>query len=250
VSFLVFKKYEFKIVGQLLTSAMFTEWVNEEGKVVLQDIFIHKKFRWFFGKKRARRTLYRAARIALAPKRPFAVQLKNDLNQLLVIIRKIGLAIKCRGYTDLYSADSTKALLVIPRGIVQHDFVWYLLSELAEVPQLGGFWGLSKRVLRRAALEAEKVFFDLLVKGRMCPDPEGKGILIGGDPDYAWKLNGMDGHYYFAYYGKKDNALSKKKMLNQFKSEMEEILCGQKIHLKRLEPHQVFNIAETFRGRK
>lgn len=250
MGFLVYKKCEFRIVKQILTPAAFNEWADEDGALLLRDVIKHKRCSWLFGRQRARRTLYLAARSALAPHAPFSILLRYHLNRLPIIIRTIGLIIKRRGYKDLYSVDSTKALLVIPRGIVQHDFALHLLKELADAPQLAGYWGLSKRVLTIAAKEAEEIFFDLLVKGRNCPDPEGKGFLMGADPDYGWKLNGMDGHYYFAYYGKHDNGLTRRKVLNQFKSEMEEILYGQKIHLRRLGPQQVFDIAEAFRGRK
>lgn len=248
MSYLVFKKSRFKIVGQVLTKAVFKEWVDKEGKVVLHDFFKSKKFRWFFGRRRARRTLHLAAKKALAPRTPFALLLEHHINQLPIIIRKIGLIIKNKGYKDLYSADSSKALLVIPRGIVQHDFTRYLLKELTDAPQLASFWELSKHVLTNASQEAERAFFDNFIKGRTCPDPEGRGLLIGADADFEWKLNGMNGHYYFAYYAKQDNRLAKKKALNRFRSEMEEVLCGQKIHLRRLESHQVFDIAESFRG--
>ena len=250
MSSFVFKKGGFKIVHQIMTPATFNEWVNEEGMIVLCDILKHKKCRWFFGKKRARKTLNQAAKTALKPLSPFAILLEQQLNQLPIIIRKIGLVIQRRRYKDLYSADANKALLVIPRGIVQHDFSKYLLKELSNVPQLAGFWGLSKRILKNVSVETEQLFFDLFIKGQQCTDPEGKGILLGVDPNYGWKLNGMDGHYYFAYYKRQDEALKKRKALNQFKSEMEEVLLGQKIHLKRLAPHQVFDIAETFRGLK
>ena len=247
MSCLVFKKGEFKIVDQILSHDTFEEWIDQEGRTVLYDIMKYKKMRWFFGKRRARRTLYRAAKTALKSHSPFAILLEPQLNQLPIIIRKIGIIIKRRGYKDLYSASSTRALFVIPRGIAQHDFRHFILKELLDAPQLEGFWGLSKRILKEVSLEAEQLFFNLLIKGRQYTDPEGKGILLGVDPDYKWKLNGMDGHYYFAYFNNQNCSLDKRKTLNQFKSEMEEVLYGQKIHLKRLESHQVFDIAESFR---
>jgi hypothetical protein len=250
LGFLVFKKYEFRIVNSILTKEFFTEWIGKEGKIILNGIFQSKKCRWFFGWKRARRTLFRSARKALNPQAPFVILLAHHLNQMPIIIRNIGLIIKRKKYKDLYSADSTRALVVIPRGIVQNDFTRYLLNELTEAPQLEKFLGLSSRILKKAASDAERVLFHFISKGGTCPDPEGQGILMEADSDYGWKLNGMNGHYYYAYYGKRDNGLSKKKLFNQFKAEMEEILYGQKIHLRRLESHQVFDIAETFRGRR
>jgi len=249
VSFLVFKKNRFKIVGQILTPTIFNEWVDREGKIVLFDVYKSQKCRWFFGRRRARKRLYKTVKKALMPQSPFAVLLEHHLNLFPLIIRRIGLIIKRMGFKDLYSADSSKALLVIPRGIAQHDFSRYLLNELVDSALLAEFWELSKRVIKYAALEADKAFFNCIAGGRICPDSEGKGLFIGADPDYGWKLNGMAGHYYFAYYALQDNGLAKKKNFNRFKSEMEEILNGQRIHLRRLEPHRIFDIAEAFRCR-
>jgi hypothetical protein len=248
VSFIVLKKFRFKIAGRVVTPAIFKEWIEAEGKLVLHRTIKSKKWGWFFGEQRARRTLHRAAKSALHPHAPFSVALEYHLNRLPVIVRKIGMIIKHRGLKDLYSADSSRALLVIPRGIVQHDFARYLLKKLADAPQLSDLWQLSNRVLKYSALEAERIFFDFFAKSRIYPDPEGKGIFIGVDPDYAWKLNGINGHYYFAYYGRRDNGLTKRKTLNRFKTDMEEVLNGQEIHLRRLKGHQIIEIAEAFRS--
>jgi hypothetical protein len=248
VSYLVLKKSRFKISGRVLTPAIFREWINSEGKLVLHRTIKLKKWRRFFGGKRARRTLYIAAKHALHPNAPFSVALEYHLNMLPVVIRNIGLIIKSKRLKDLYSADSSRALLVIPRGVVQHDFAQYLLKKLEAAPQLSGLWQLSNRVLRHSALEAERIFFDYFTKGRVYPDPEGKGVFMGVDQDYAWKLNGVNGHYYFAYYSRRDDGLTKKSVLKRFKSDMEEVLSGQEIHLRRLKGRQVVEIADIFRG--
>jgi hypothetical protein len=250
VSFLVLKKSRFKISGRVLTPAIFREWIGGEGRLVLHRTIKSKKWGWFFGGKRARRTLYIAAKHALHPNAPFSVALEYHLNMLPVIIRKIGLIIKRKGLKDLYSADSSKALLVIPRGVVQHDFAKYLLKKLENAPQLSGLWQLSSRVLLHSAVEAERIFFEFFTKGRTYPDPEARGVFMGVDQDFAWKLNGVNGHYYFAYYGKRDDGLTKKSILKRFKTNMGEVLTGQEVHLRRLKGNQIVEIAETFRSGK
>ncbi|NIO28560.1 MAG: hypothetical protein GTO29_08405 [Candidatus Latescibacteria bacterium] len=246
---LQFKKDEFKVTKQLLSREWFQKWLEEEGTSVLYDLMKYTRIRWFFGKRRAKRSLYRSAKKALKPRTPFVLKLEKHLNQLPNIIRKIGIVIKREGFKDLYSADSTQALVVVPRGIVQHDFTRHLLKELADADDLSGFWGLSKRILKEIATESEQLFFEHLTKGKHFVDPDCKGVFLEADPAYAWRLNEADGHYYYAYSTKHGKNLSKKKELKQFKSEMGEVLVGQKRHLKRLEPHQIFEIAETFRGR-
>ncbi len=123
----------------------------------------------------------------------------------------------------------------------------FLVSELGDSTELSGFWRLSSRVLRETASEAERLLFERLEKGGQRVDSAGKGIFMGVDKGYRWRLNNMDGHYYYAYSSKPDRDFANKKVLGVFKQEMNEILYGQMVYLKRMDSYRIAAIADTFR---
>ncbi|MDH3216247.1 MAG: hypothetical protein OEN01_08140 [Candidatus Krumholzibacteria bacterium] len=244
---LKWKRSEFTVVKQPLTKDIFNEWIKKDGKTVLDKAFKETTARWFFGRRRARRILFQEAKMATRTDGAFCRALTETLDQLPVIIRKIGILIKRREYRDLYSANASMALVVIPRAVTQHDFTLFLIDNLAGFRDMSRFAGLAKYVLRAVGTEAEQLFFDSIKKGDQYLYQKGQTVILGVDPHYGWRLGGVDGHYYCGYAGKNGKDLNKKKDLRKFKSDMEDVLAGQRIHLKRLKPEDRVAVASAFR---
>ena len=240
---------EFKVTKQLLTNDLFNEWLLEDGRVVLEDTLRGVPLRWFFGKYRAKRRLRRAARATLKPKAAFAVTLKRQLDQFPELIRKVGIRIRKRGHKDLYSANGEMALVTIPRAVIRNEFAVFLTDKLAIAGTLQEFRGLARRVLKDVAGQAEELFFLKTNKGAQFVHPNGRSLVLDADADYSWQL-GEDGHYYCAYAGKEGHDLNQRGDLRKFKKAMEEILYGQRIHLRRLRRDDVTAIAEIFQGKR
>lgn len=246
MSVLKLRKDQFKIARQTLDRRTFDEWINDEGRHVHLEAYKAASARWFFGKARARQKLYKIARKALTPQAPFVKQLENNLQDFTVVIRKLAVAIRKRGHKDLSSADNMKALVVVPRGIIQVDFRLYVQKNLADSPYLTQFPGLARRVIEVVTREAESRLFHFLEKGGQQVDATKKGLLMGVDRVFPWKLNESDGHYYYAYTGSEYQALTDKKTLRQFTESMEEVMYGQAVYLKRLNSLQRAEVTETF----
>ncbi|MCZ6767390.1 MAG: hypothetical protein O7D32_10720, partial [bacterium] len=187
------------------------------------------------------------ARHILRKDGPFCTRLKVRLDYLPIVIRKIGILIHGRGHKDLYSVDSGKALVVVPRGIVHNDFNQYLNGELAESGELKPFYGLARRLLKEQSFEAEGLFMRQFSKKKHQVDSTGRGVILGVDEEFSWKLNHVNGHYFYGYAGKQIEPLDDRKVLKRFKSEMQEILQGQKVYLARLKRMEITAIADSFR---
>lgn len=240
---------EFKVTKQLLTEDVFGEWIREDGRTLLEDTFRRMPVRWFFGLHRARRKLRREAKTALKPKASFAAALKRQLDELPDLIRKVGIRIRQRGHKDLISANGEMALVTIPRAITRNEFAVFLTDKLAASAALKEFRGLARRVLKHAAFEAEELFFSKTHKGAQFVHPDGRTIVLGAEADYSWQL-GENGHYYCAYAGKDGHDLTRRGDLRKFKKEMDEIMYGHRIHLKRLRKDDITFIADVFRGKR
>ncbi len=238
---------EFKVVKQLMTQDLFKEWIARDGQTVLEDVLRRTPGRWFFGKYRAKRKLFEDARGALKPGGRFATALKKKLDDLPDVIRKCGIGIKKQGHRDLFSIDTTMALVAIPRGIAKNEFALYLIEKLAAAPRLIHLRGLARRILSEAAKEGERLFYEKIKKGAQFVHSKEKAVVLGVEPEFSWRLNGIDGHYYCGYSTKNGKDLTQKKELKQFKSEIEEILDGQRVHLKQLGKAEVVAIANAFR---
>ncbi|MFQ5511099.1 MAG: hypothetical protein ACE5EO_04555 [Candidatus Krumholzibacteriia bacterium] len=238
---------EFKVVKQLMTTDVFREWVGCDGQTVLEDVLGKTRARWFFGKQRAKRKILDDARNALKPGARFAAVLKKRLDDLPDVIRKCGIGIKKKGHRDLFSIDTTMALVAIPRGVARNEFALYLIDNLAAASSLARFRGLARRVLGEVAREAEQLFYEKIKKGAQFVHPEAKAVVLGVEPEFGWRLNGIDGHYYCGYSTRNGKDLAQKKELRQFKSEIEEIVFGQRVHLNRLGKEEVVAIADSFR---
>jgi hypothetical protein len=240
---------EFKFAGRLLNSHVFSAWAGDEGRRVFEAALSAKRFRWFFGRWRVRRALFADAKRLLRPGQAFPGALKETLDEFPMLLRKLGIVIKRKAHRDLFSADGTKALVVVPRGVMQHEFTVFLIDKLAAHHSLSPYPGLARRIVREAAIEAEKLFFKAAQKGRAFVIPGGDSVILDVDPEYGWRLNGIDGHYYCAYAGKTGKDLNKRGDLRRFRSEMDEVLKGQRIYLKRLTRREIESVAGAFRAR-
>ena len=238
---------EFKVTKQLMTKHLFKEWIARDGRIVLEDVLSKTRARWFFGRQRAKRKIFLDAQSALRPDRAFADALKRRLNELPDVIRKAGIGIKRKGHRDLFSIDTTMALVAIPRGVARNEFTLFLVESLATSSRLARLRGLARRILIDVGRDAEQLFYERIKKGEQYLHSNDKAIVLGVEPDFSWSLDGVDGHYYCGYARKNGKDLGNKKELKKFKSEMEEIVFGQRVHLNRLGKAKVAAIANAFR---
>ena len=243
---LKYKKGEFVISRNILNRAIFKGWIAREGAGTLERERQNLSMKWFFGRSRAKRRLYKATRHILRKEGAFCKRLKVRLDYLPIVIRKIGIVIHGRGHKHLYSVDSGKALVVVPRGIVQNDFNQYLEGELSDSAELQRFYGLAKRLMKEQSLEAESLFVKQFAKKNHQVDSTGRGMILGVDEDFSWKLNQVNGHYFYGYAGKHAETLDDRKVLKRFKSEMKDILQGQRVYLARLPRMEITEIADSF----
>jgi len=227
---------------------IFDEWLRGEGCVVFERELAQTQWRWLFGRARCRLRLYRTARMILKPGGEWAQAVSRRLDRLPLVIRKVGIFIKRRGHKDLFSADAGKALVVIPRALVQNDFIIFLEDEVGRHSTVKDIAGLARRALRVVAFDAEAIFFKQFEKGKQLLDDTGKSMLVAVDPEFGWKLNKVDGHYFYAYSGDGDRDLTRRGDRRKFESEMKEVLSGQQIYLKQLRSEKVAEIAGAFRG--
>jgi hypothetical protein len=244
---LKWKRSRFNVTDCLLDRATFDAWISKEGGLAWLGEFRRTRARWFFGRRRARRNLYRRARALLQSDGPFARAVERRLNRLPQIIHKIAVFLRRKGYSDFYSIDASRALFVIPRGLVESELIVVLAEELSAARQLQTLEGLSIRVLKDVSRTAEGVFFEYLMRGRQYVDPDGRGIILSVDPGFRWRLSELDGHYYYACPAKHID-LNNRGQLRRFKSEMEEIVFGQRVYLNRLDPDSVAAITSAFQA--
>lgn len=246
---LKWKRTEFVITGDVMTQGMFEAWADEEGRAALRDALRRTSNRWFFGDRRARRLLRKEARLAFGSRGTFAGMLKKQLDQLPLLVRSCAIIIRRSGYQPLNTIDGNRGLCVVPRGVLQNDFRVQLLRELVDLPQVRAFRGLTERVITAAAVESEAILFDFLTKNTLV-DATGRGLIIDVDREFRWKINGSDGHYYYAYSTEEKVDLAAKKESKRFVSAMQESLKGQSVYLKRLSGSEVADIAEALQMRR
>lgn len=250
MAMLKWKRIEFAVTGEIMTRNMYDTWVDEGGRAALRDVLKRTPNRWFFGDRRARRHLHKEAKAAFNPRGTFAGMMKKQLDQLPLLVRGCAIVIRRSGYQPLNTVDGNRGLCVVPRGVLQKDFKAQLARELVDLPQVRSFGGLTERVITAAAAEAEAILFDFLEKGNPLVDSSGRGLIIGVDRDFRWKVNGADGHYYYAYSTEERIDLAVKKECKRFVSSMQESLKGQSVYLKRLAGNEVADIAEALQLRR
>ncbi len=247
---LKWKKSEFVVAGEIMTRGMYDGWVDEEGRAALREVLKRTPNRWFFGERRARGRLHKDARAAFAPRGTFAGMMKKQLDQLPLLVRGCAIIIRRSGYQPLNTVDGNRGLCVVPRGVVQNDFRLQLMRELVDLAQVRAFRGLTERVITAASVEAEAILFDVLSKNNPLVDASGRGVIMGVDRDFRWKVNGADGHYYYAYATEEGIDLAAKKECKRFVASMQESLKGQSVYLKRLPGAEVADIAEALQMRR
>lgn len=250
MAMLKWKRTEFAVTGELMTRAMFDRWADEDGRAALRDAARRTPNRWFFGNSRARGLLHKEAKQVFASRGTFAGMLKKQLDQLPLRVRGCAIVIRRSGYATLNTVDGNRGLCVVPRGVLQKDFKAQLMRDLIDFPQVRSFSGLTERVITGAVVEAEAILFDFLAKGNPLVDATGRGLIIDVDRDFRWKVNGADGHYYYAYSTEERVDLAAKKETKKFIASMQESLKGQSVYLKRLSGGEVADIAEALQLRR
>ena len=247
---LKWKRGEFVITRDLMTRGMFDLWIDADGRAALRDAWRRLPNRWFFGERRARRLLRKEAKIAFGRRGTFAGILKKHLDQLPLLVRSCAIIIRRSGYAPLNTIDGNRGLCVVPRGVVVNDFKVQLVRELADLPQVRGFRGLTERVVTAAAHESEAILFEFVAKSNPLVDSTGRGLIIDVDRAFRWKINNIDGHYYYAYSTEERIDLAAKKEGKKFISSLQDGLKGQSVYLKRLSSSEVADISEALQMRR
>ena len=247
---LKWKRSEFFVARDLMSRDMFNLWIDADGRAALRDAWRRLPNRWFFGERRARRLLRKEAKIAFGRRGTFAGILKKHLDQLPLLVRSCAIIIRRSGYAPLNTIDGNRGLCVVPRGVVVNDFKVQLVRELADLPQVRGFRGLTERVVTAAAHESEAILFEFVAKSNPLVDSTGRGLIIDVDRAFRWKINNIDGHYYYAYSTEERIDLAAKKEGKKFISSLQDGLKGQSVYLKRLSSSEVADISEALQMRR
>jgi hypothetical protein len=222
LSYLKLRNDGFHIARNLIDAHTFRDWWKSDGKAVQYDMMLRIRARWFFGARRVRRRLFRAARRVFDPVAPFALELEQHLDDLPSVVGKIGLAIRKRGHRDFYTTEKDTAVIVIPRGIVRNDYEVRLVKLLSDSPHASAFPGLARRIVRHIADEAEELLFESLSRARDPMDAGERALLLGVDPAFRWRINGTDGHYYMAW-SNGDEDISSRRARKRFRAAAEEV---------------------------
>jgi hypothetical protein len=236
------KRGAFKVRRHPLTRAAFDNWIAREGKHVLREALRNTPRRWFFGETRARARMYADARTAFRPRGTFAEALKKRADDLPAVIRSCAIGIRKGAFGHMSTFDENHCLCVVPRAIIQHDFRVRLLRELASLPQVQAFRGLTEDVITAAAMDAEASLFHHL--GRRAPliDATGHGLILEVDPEFPWKLGGSEGHYVVAWSVDERLDLTHRRDRRRFLSAISEMHDAESVHLKRMTPSDVADI--------
>lgn len=246
MAYLKLKKDGFHITRNLLDHAAFNDWWEAEGKPIHYDMMQRLRARWFFGGRRVRRRLYRAARRVFDPLAPFAIDLEHCLDELPEVVAKIGVAIRRRGHRDLFTVEESRAIVVIPRGIVRNDYDVRLVRALSDSPHASAFPGLVRRLVRPLANEAEGLLFAQVARGRDGVGAGKNAVLLDVDNAFRWRINGTDGHYYVAL-NEEEVDFSNRRARRRFRSDVEEMLRAQEVFLRRMDGQTRQRVAEPFR---
>lgn len=230
---------------------MFQHWIDAEGKRELRQMLQNTRYRWWFGNRRARRALYRRARQTFHPGGTFAGTTKKHLDRLPTVIRVSALAIHRAGHRSLSTYDAKTAISVVPRGLVRSEFKRLLTQELSGSPMVRDFGGLAERVVSMLALEAEATLFEFIARGRgrQLVDASGRGVILDVDRDFRWRLDSVDGHYYYACSLDTSVDLADNKERRRFTASIKELFQGQAVYLKRMRPEEIAETAEALRLR-
>jgi len=243
----IWKREQFRIAGHPVSEEMFDQWVTGEGRSALREALRSTRMRWLFGSSRARRHLHRTVRSAFRPGGTFCAATVKQLNQLPAVVRACAIGIQRTGHRQLVTYHASAAIVVVPRGVVRNDIKVKLIRELATLPQVREFNGLTERVLSWAATGAECALFDHIARNRQLVDESGRGVILGGDGDFRWNLNGVQGHYYYGASLEERVDLTNNKERRRFLGGIRDLYQGQTVHLKRMRPDEARETAEAFR---
>ena len=245
MAILKLKQGRFQVARQILDNSLFDEWITGDGRGIMAGRYRDTRMRWFFGRRRARAQLVKELRCLLAPKSHFAGDIEQHVDELPMFIGKVGQAIRRRGCTDLVTSEGCRTVVAVPRGIVQHDYRLALIKELGDMPELRKYPGLARCVIGAMALDAEKVLFSETAKKPLA-DTSGTGLLMDVDAEFRWRINEVDGHYYYGFTDDAEENLDDRRNLRRFRNAMKEVVHAQAVHLRRLQPHDRTALAETF----
>jgi hypothetical protein len=230
--------------------SVFEHWIDDEGKTAWRRELQRTRWRWFFGHRRARRRLYRSARSAFRRGGTFSGALKKRLDQLPAKLRQAATEIQRGGYRQLCTYDAKTSLAVVPRGIVQADFKAWLQRELADLPQVRDFRGLTERILRSMAANAEVLLFDYIEKGNTLVDENGRGLIVEVDRTFRWRINGADGHYCYAHASDDKVDLTIRRERRNFLATIREASRAQNVYLRRLRAEEIAEVVDAFKLRR
>lgn len=246
VSILKWTGSEYRFTRSLADNGTLQDWLQQEGSLVLEQTFRETRVRWFFGRARARANLLNDARQALKPDGRFAQTARRELGELPKLIRQIGTQIRRKKHRDLYTVDNAVTVVVVPRAIALNELTIGLVNKLVRSHSMARFKGLPARILREIATDAEQTFFEYICGGKQYLHTNRRALVLGADAEFSWQMSNVNGHYYCAYSTDESRDLARRQDARAFSEEMKEVMVGQTVHLNRLGPEDIQNIARSF----
>jgi hypothetical protein len=241
------KKNVFRIIGNPVSPDDFHAWLAAEGRSNMREALRNTRCKWWFGNRRARRVLHRNVRTAFRPGGTFSNAMAKQLSRLPIVVRSTAIGIQKSGHRQLYTFDATTSLSVVLRGVVRNDYKVLMVKELAQMPHVQPFPGLAERVIAKVALEAEDRFFEFMARGRPYVDESGRGIILEVDRDFRWRLDGTNGHYFYAASMDEGVDLTSNKERRRFMGTIKEMVQAQTVFLARMRAEEVAEMREGFR---
>ncbi len=233
-----------QLTGRILTAGDVEAWIAKEGERPLEATMKKLTLRWFRGRKRAERMLFRELSRVINASKPFRLALENSLTKLPEIIEDFASWIHSNGPRELGDDRLFRWLAVVPRALVQNEYRLQVLSDLGDSVELARFTGLADLFLQTRARESEEEFFKTVRKVGfyVC----NYSMIIEVDSDFDWQLSGAKGHYFAASSPRED--LSAKRMRRKFQKGISEHLLQRKVALGSLGAQHVRRIRDSLVG--
>jgi len=243
---LKWKRKGLKLKRRPFTGKDIKDWVKGEGKDILLQVRTQLRLRWIFGKRRARRILYKQQVKQVNKDKPFRLALREHLNQLPDLVASVADKLRLTGHKALFHFEEGISLVVVPRALVQNDFPVSVVHKMTASGDLERFPHFPQYLLRKKAIDTEELFFKVLKTGgtHICSDNQ--GMILGVDTDFDWHLKNIPGHYYVGLCNQVEMDLSTWRKRRRFRKSIAKILRRKKIELSDLNVHEIGKITERF----
>ncbi len=243
---LKWKRKGLKVKRRVFTRRDMKAWVKGEGKDALQEAKKELWLRWFFGKRRARRVLFKRLVRPARKDKAFRLALQERLNQLPSLISSVAVNIQQKGPSQLVQRDGAMVVVAIPRALIQNDYSRKVESQMFEAEHFKRHAQLPGFFIRKKALDAEDLFFRILKGESYHICSEENGIILGVDTDFDWHLKNIPGHYYYGYTDSPEMNLKTWRGRRRFRKGIQKPLRREKQVLGNLNVHDIIQMTEDF----